>query len=441
MSLSLHNTLRVVLCPDKVILLGRRKGFKQNIQLQTSLACESMQEGAGWQAALGTLKSWLHEHPQPRSRVSFILSNRFVRYALIPWSDEVKSAQEEQGLAQAVFADIYGNMCSEWSIAVAGTGYQQPLLAAAIDAGLCSSIRQLCVGTGLILESIQPWLTVAYSHFRPQIETTTSGLFAIEESGQLVTLALQNKEMVSVRKEPVAGAEHLGDCLQRELIYCGFAKAVPIRVHNQSGNTQALSATGMKVDFLRVSDGQPDFDMALTRGYPQSLILNFHPRRFAGSRSGIVLLTASLVLAAFLSYFYATAFREHQRIQTEVTRISAAKRLSRDQVSDPQIAETWKRATAVIEQLSFPWNRLFFTLESATVDDVVLLAVQPDLQTGVITLSGEARNWHAMVQYLRRLKDDRFFTSVQLANHQIQQNDPQKPVHFILLCTWREISG
>lgn len=429
---SLHSTLRVVLCPDKVHVLGRTKGRHSAISLQVTLPCCSADHSVPWQAALQTFGYWLKENPQPRARACFILSNRFVRYALVPWANEVNSSQEELALAQAVLADIYGELIDGWYIATADTGYQQPKLAAAIDSELLKSLSLLCDVSSLSLNSIRPWLTVAYSHFLPQLEAA-SGLFAVEEANQLVTLCFQDKTLTGVRKDVISEVNQLPDCVQREKTYSGLGASVPFYLHTEQRDIP--QAKGL-VHSLHVSDEHGAFEMALTEDSRQVINLEFHPSRLTASPSGWRLFSFSLLLLVFLSYRYVDLYNEQQKIQSEVARTSAVMQEARNQASDPKILDNLQNAAGVIEQLSFPWNKLFVALESASTNDVALLAVQPDLQVGHITLQGEAKNWSAMVAYLRGLNRQQFFTSVQLTSHQIQQNDPQKPVRFVLQCTW-----
>lgn len=82
------------------------------------------------------------------------------------------------------------------------------------------------------------------------------------------------------------------------------------------------------------------------------------------------------------------------------------------------------------------WDKLFKALESSMNEDVALLSVQPDAVGGTVALDAEARDWDAMLDYIRRLNEGKFFTGVHLISHQIRQSDPQRPVRFALSCTW-----
>lgn len=94
-----------------------------------------------------------------------------------------------------------------------------------------------------------------------------------------------------------------------------------------------------------------------------------------------------------------------------------------------------KQATLVIDQLAFPWDQLFKTIETSVNDDISVLSVQPDTKNGFVTLDVEARNWSAMLNYVKRLSNSVFFTEAHLVNHQVQQDDIQKPIRFTIVAT------
>lgn len=95
-------------------------------------------------------------------------------------------------------------------------------------------------------------------------------------------------------------------------------------------------------------------------------------------------------------------------------------------------------ANQVLRQLSFPWEKLFNAVESSGSKDVSLLALDPDLEKGVVRISGEARNFSDMLDYISRLEGQDAIGTVYLQSHQVQQKDPDKPVRFALLAVWSE---
>ncbi|HXU94307.1 MAG TPA: hypothetical protein VFP33_11700 [Gallionella sp.] len=103
-----------------------------------------------------------------------------------------------------------------------------------------------------------------------------------------------------------------------------------------------------------------------------------------------------------------------------------------------ELAEEVKHANEVLHQLGLPWERLFRAVESSGSKDVVLLALEPDMEKRVIKISGEAKNIPAMLGYVTQLGEQDVFVSVYLQSHQVQQQSQDKPVRFALLAVMKE---
>lgn len=104
---------------------------------------------------------------------------------------------------------------------------------------------------------------------------------------------------------------------------------------------------------------------------------------------------------------------------------------ARDQALEVQ------HANQVLRQLSLPWDTLFRAVESAGGKSVALLSMEPDIRKGTVRISGEAKDFAAMLDYIRQLGARDVFGSVLLQSHQIRQDDPEKPVRFSLLAVWK----
>lgn len=96
-----------------------------------------------------------------------------------------------------------------------------------------------------------------------------------------------------------------------------------------------------------------------------------------------------------------------------------------------------RHANEVVGQLNVPWDALFQAVESADSDQVALLSIEPDAQKQVVKIGGEAKNLAAMLDYVRQLGQQAVFDRVYLQSHQVQQQDPEKPVRFMVLATWQ----
>ena len=233
MSPSFSSGLRVVLCPDKAILLGLGKGLRRKVTHQAVLPCVPMPGGPAWRPALAALEQWLNANEIGRANVTVILSNHFVRYALMPFSGEVASPAEERALAQILLEDTYGDPAKQWRLTISGGGYGEPRLVAAVDAELPEAIAAAFVSGPLRLNAIRPYLMTAFNSFRKQLRGA-DGLFAVAEPGQVVMMSFRNGQWSGVRRMPLNGEpdKQLPDLLQREALIGGLdVGTVPVYLH------------------------------------------------------------------------------------------------------------------------------------------------------------------------------------------------------------------
>lgn len=103
----------------------------------------------------------------------------------------------------------------------------------------------------------------------------------------------------------------------------------------------------------------------------------------------------------------------------------------------PEMMQEIRQANDVLRQLSLPWERLFRAVESSVNGDVTLLGMEPDIEKRVVRISCEARNIAAMLNYIRQLEERHEFGGIYLQSHQVQEQQPEKPVRFSLVAAWR----
>lgn len=95
-------------------------------------------------------------------------------------------------------------------------------------------------------------------------------------------------------------------------------------------------------------------------------------------------------------------------------------------------------ARETLRRLSLPWEELFAALESARSDRVALLAIEPDAESGALSISGEARDYLAALTYAERLAEAKGLRNVHLLRHEIRRDAPQRTVTFTVSANWRQ---
>jgi hypothetical protein len=100
-------------------------------------------------------------------------------------------------------------------------------------------------------------------------------------------------------------------------------------------------------------------------------------------------------------------------------------------------AEALGEADRIARSLTLPWDTLFRSVEEATDDRVALLALQPDPQKRELTISGEAKDYAAILAFVERLDGREALRDVHLVKHEIREDDPQRPTYFNIVASWK----
>lgn len=92
---------------------------------------------------------------------------------------------------------------------------------------------------------------------------------------------------------------------------------------------------------------------------------------------------------------------------------------------------------AAILQLNLPWRDLHDAVRAATPASVALLALEPDAKRRVLRITAEARSSDDMLAYVERMQGQAWFANVALTRHEINEQDPNRPIRFQFDAHWR----
>ena len=164
----------VALAPERVTVGSR------------SIACDPSFGQQAWQGAIAALQTidW-----PSRAHVTVVLSNHFVRYLLVPWSDAVRGEEEEQAYLRHHFKKIHGDRANDWVLRSSEARRGAPRLASAIDAALLEALKaSFPKGGKARLVSVQPALMAAFNHHRGAIPASGAWLALAEPDRACVAL-------------------------------------------------------------------------------------------------------------------------------------------------------------------------------------------------------------------------------------------------------------
>ena len=161
---------------------------------------------------------------------------------------------------------------------------------------------------------------------------------------------------------------------------------------------------------------------------PRRLELDYIAPPRPSHAAGLAVLAVALVIAGALVDRYHEVRLELERIEARQG-LGAERRPARAERRE-RVEEEVKSAEAVLHQLALPWSAIIETVEDAATPDVAVLQMQPDAQQRLLRLGAEARTRQAMLEYLRRLAAAKSLADVHVVSHQVQMEDPQRPIQF-----------
>lgn len=281
MSLLWPDELRVVMAPDQLALvslewrLGRRGPLWRVVQKNVVDCPASNGDAELWHAALKALDAELAQLSDRRMSARVILSNHFARYTMVPWSEMLSDATEEEAYARHCFRQQYGTDAEQWELRLSPEKPQLPQLASAVDKRLLAELRSVFQRNGIALKSIQPRLMAAYNNCRHELKDS-SAWFALYEPGNLCLALLQQGCWNSVRTMRIGND-------WRDALGLKLERAALLTEAGETNDTVFLWAPELEEEALpeyrrwKIRNLQPQLRPGLTTEYE---------RRFAMALSG-----------------------------------------------------------------------------------------------------------------------------------------------------------
>lgn len=265
-----------VLTPAGATLVRRRRGLQGECDLKADQPAAASDGGplASAMAAADALAILLQRPEIARGDLSIVLSNHFVRYQIVPWSDAVGTPEELAALARIGFEQVFGAEAAGWQPEVAPEAAGKPRLAAAISVALIERLRTVAEASKLRLKHIQPYLVAAYNHLAEPARHEDV-LFVLAEPGRACLLVATGGHWRGVRTSAAEDTpEALAGLIERECQLLGLTEdSIPqILVHAPQrarmplptigGTVPRTLAVGIPASLAAVAD--PQLAMAMT---------------------------------------------------------------------------------------------------------------------------------------------------------------------------------
>lgn len=143
-----------------------------------------------------------------------------------------------------------------------------------------------------------------------------------------------------------------------------------------------------------------------------------------------------VALAAEALFGYFKLRDEFEQLQNRRGTPQLAAAVPKEPVTE-QTQRELNAAQQILRELALPWDALFGAIEAATDGSMAMLAIEPDAGKRVVRISGEARNYLAVLNFMARLETVQVLGGVHLLSHQIREDVAERPYQFTLSASWR----
>ena len=193
-----RDRLHIGLGPDQILLLRRRRGLQAQVLDREQIAVSDPA------AVLSTLFAALADTRWQQSDAVLVLSNHFLRYALVPWAEGIDKADEDATYVRHCFQRIYGDAAQHWTLQTSPERSGSTRLAAAMDQDLLSQLQTGLAQAQISLASVQPYLMSALNHWRRQLRGSQF-IFAVAEPERIAMVLVRAGQWLDVRNRAMRG--------------------------------------------------------------------------------------------------------------------------------------------------------------------------------------------------------------------------------------------
>ncbi len=172
-----------------------------------------------------------------------------------------------------------------------------------------------------------------------------------------------------------------------------------------------------------------------------ALRLDYKNKHRRSGVTDIALLAASLIIVTVSGIAAAALFPRISKLEESLAhrhQIAAVTQpvSHHSRIDENHLRSELKQANGVVELLSLPWNALFADIEASQDDKVALLAIEPDPEKHTLMITAEAKDYDAMLSYMRLLQTRTSIKNVYLKSHLLELDSAEVPIRFVIVASW-----
>jgi hypothetical protein len=271
-SLSWRDEVRIALTPGCVALARISRRWQPKIIVKQTVECSS-NGPADWRGCIEGLRNALQEPVWHGADASVVISNHFVRYAVVPWSERLVGDEEKLAWVSHHFVELYGETNAPAEYRWSETGPHEACVASAIELELLAQVNAAFQPTALKLTSIQPYLMAAFNRLKRRVRNTSAWM-VLPENDRLCIAGIAHADWQFIAWKPIRAntAAEVSLVLERELLVNDHeAPAVVLVYGADSRNLDVASVSDIPVMRLAPRDvpgysaySDAQYTMALT---------------------------------------------------------------------------------------------------------------------------------------------------------------------------------
>ena len=446
MSPSWNNRLHIAISPERISLLKLGRGLTPKLLAKHDEVIDVSGKQLAWQAALERLDAILSQSEWQNAEIDIVLSNRLMRYAVIPFSAQLKDYAAQEAFARYSLTQTYGPIAGQWELRIQRGKAGKPWLVSAMDKALLEQLRKICTSHKLKLRSVTPYLASVFNrHFKTF--KAELGWLVIHEPGYSFFALLRDREFVAVSGVYHDSVQDIPLLLDRENLSCPLADPCKsVYLHAPPGSDASeMSKLGYEFNVLDTTmpDGGPSFiegwhAMVMSHLAKGRLQLDFQQAADAQRRlAGWALLLAGLALLVEMGFSYDKLQQDRAAMYREMRSSNLRMDMPREMsVARKFTDEDFEEGRQIIERLSTPWDEFFAGLESVNNENAAILSIAPDMQSDSLRIEGEAKDYASVLTLIAQLRTTKPFSHVFLLSHETKRDDPLHPVGFTLSMRW-----
>ncbi|MGB8328462.1 MAG: hypothetical protein WCE48_12915 [Steroidobacteraceae bacterium] len=174
-----RDEIGIYLSAHKLALTRLARGVRPRSAGEASWSNELVDD-ASWARPLAALDALLAKSEWRGAVARVVISDQWVRYAMVPFAAALSGAAERMAHARHVLTGIYGEVVSQWSVTLSDNRPGTAQVACALPAGLVEELQNILLRHRIPLKSLQPQLVSAYNHWRDSLPDGGAWFVSIE---------------------------------------------------------------------------------------------------------------------------------------------------------------------------------------------------------------------------------------------------------------------